>query len=70
MTTLISRQDDTLDLLLWRDAGLAITAVQPVLDANPGLAGRCAVLPIGTIVSVPQAASPAPYIRPLVQLWD
>lgn len=67
--TLAARQGDTLDALLWREAGLDPAALPAVLDANPGLAGAGAVLPAGTRVIVP-AAAPAASTLPLINLWD
>ena len=64
-----ARQGDTLDGMLWRERGLGPSALPAVLDANPGLAGAGAVLPIGTAVIVPDTA-PAADTLPLIQLWD
>ncbi|MDR6133056.1 phage tail protein X [Sphingomonas sp. SORGH_AS802] len=70
-TTLRARQGDTLDALLWRDAGLGPADLPAVLAANPGIAEAGPVLPIGTIVIVPATqAIPATATRPLIQLWD
>lgn len=65
-----ARQGDTLDLLLHRDAGLGPAALELVLAANPGLAALGPMLPVGTAVLVPDAATAAPATRPLLQLWD
>ena len=70
-TTLRARQGDTLDALLWRDAGLGPADLPAVLAANPGIAGAGPVLPLGTIVIVPAVrAIPVTATRPLIQLWD
>jgi len=69
MRTVISRQGDTLDALIWRDAGLKATDIARVLELNPGLADLGPVLPIGTRVRLPDITS-QPLTRPLVQLWD
>lgn len=59
---------EPLDALVWRMLGTA--AVEPVLEANPGLAELGAFLPEGTIVFLPELAA-APAAAPtLVQLWD
>ena len=68
--TINARQGDTLDLLLHRDCGLGIEALDSVLAANPGLATLGPVLPVGTPVLVPDAAVAAPVTRPFLQLWD
>ena len=65
-----AQQGDTLDALLWRERGLTATDAVRVLEANPGLADRGIVLPLGTPVTVPTSASPKPRALPLVQLWD
>lgn len=68
---LVARSGDTLDLLLWRDAGLGPSALSRVCDANPGLADFGAILPLGTAVTVPATAdTSAPRALPLIQLWD
>lgn len=71
--TLIARQGDTLDLLIWRDAGLGAADIGRILEANPGLADAGTVLPIGTRVLIPASPSAgigANRVRPLIQLWD
>lgn len=65
-------QGDTLDLLIWRELSLGPDSLAAVLEANPGLADLGAVLPIGTLVTVPAtvtAAAATPETS-LVQLWD
>ncbi|MHA6717890.1 tail protein X [Sphingomonas sp. RS6] len=65
-----ARQGDTLDELLWRERGLGAEALEAVLAANPGLADRGAVLPIGTPVTLPVIAAQAQPVRETVQLWS
>lgn len=68
---LTARQGDTLDLLLWRDAGLGPDDLTRVLDANPGLADLGTILPLGTLVTVPATSvSTATGVRTITQLWD
>jgi len=67
--TLTAKQGDTLDLLIWRDAGLRAADVGRILAANPGIADPGTILPTGTTVTIPVTAS-APRQVPLVQLWD
>lgn len=66
---LSARQGDTLDQLIWREAGLGAEDIGRILVANPGLADAGAILPLGTHVAIPVVAA-APRIRPLIQLWD
>ncbi len=68
--TIRARAGDTLDGLLWRERGLGPEALPAVMVANRGIAGLGAILPIGTPVTVPPAASTAPATRELVQLWS
>ena len=70
MDVLRSRQGDTLDELLWRERSLGPEDLSRVLDLNPGLADRGAVLPIGTSVNVPDAVQPTTPTLPLIQLWN
>lgn len=67
--TVMARQGETLDALIWRAAGLKATDIARVLEINPGLADLGPVLPVGTKVRLPTTTS-QPQTRPLVQLWD
>ncbi|MCW2410883.1 MULTISPECIES: tail protein X [unclassified Sphingobium] len=71
MQSLTALQGDTVDALIWREAGLGSGSIGAVLDANPGLADLGPILPLGTIVMVPISKAPeATRQRPLTQLWD
>lgn len=59
---------ETVDELVWRAAGTS--AVEPVLEANPGLAGLGPRLPEGQPVLLPEIVSAAPAAAELVQLWN
>lgn len=61
-------QGDTVDSLCWRHLGSS-SAVETVLDLNPGLAALGAILPNGTPVTLPDEA-PAVRQANLIQLWD
>lgn len=61
-------QGDTVDSLCWRHLGSS-SAVEAVLDLNPGLGALGAVLPNGTLITLPDEA-PAAQQTHLVQLWD
>lgn len=67
--TLISRKDDTLDALIWREASLGTSALAAVLAANRGIADLGAVLPAGTKITIPSRA-PEISALPLINLWD
>ncbi len=61
----VTRSRTTLDLLLWRQFGMAGAALlEQALEANPGLAGVGAELPIGTRVQLPEYA-PAIVSQPV-----
>ncbi|MDR5776766.1 MULTISPECIES: tail protein X, partial [unclassified Caballeronia] len=49
-----SQQGDTVDLLCWRFYGRTNGTVEAVLEANPGLADLGLMLPLGTLVSMPE----------------
>jgi len=70
--TVTAKQGDTVELLLWRERGIGVAGLDAIYAANPGLADRGPVLPMGTVVTVPAAvtaASSTPSLN-LVQLWD
>lgn len=64
----------TLDLLLWRAygrAGNTSAMLRAALALNSGLAARGAVIPLGTIVTLPDAPSAAArQTRRAVNLFD
>lgn len=61
-------QGDTLDALCWRHYGRTHAVLEPVYDANPGLAALGAILPHGYPVELPDL--PPATQRETVQLWD
>lgn len=70
---LVSLEGDTLDQLIWREASLGPTEITRVLDANPGLADLGTILPLGTVVTIPTAATQsasATRVLPLIELWS
>ncbi|CAN0621057.1 Phage tail protein [Burkholderia multivorans] len=64
-----SMQGDTVDLLCWRHYGRTDGTVEAVLEANANLADRGLVLPLGTIVEMPDVAT-VESTAPLLQLFD
>lgn len=66
--TVSAMSGETLDALLWRELGT--TDVEPVLEANRGLAELGAFLPEGTLVLIPEIASAPVVDAALVQLWN
>lgn len=69
MATVIATQGDTLDQLCWRYYGRTAGVLEQALDANPGLADLGPVLPMGTLVTLPDQPTQAPA-QNMVNLWD
>ena len=62
--TVHARQGDTLDLLLHRHTGRTAGTTEATLAANPGLAGRGPILPMGTLIELPDVAP-----QPTTSIW-
>jgi phage tail protein X len=62
-------QGETLDALCWRHYGSTAGTVEAVLEANPGLAELGAVLPVGTVIDMPELNT-IEQTKPLLQLFD
>lgn len=69
MITIRAVQGETLDQLLFRATGRTAGITEQVLNANPGLADKGAVLPEGTVVHLPRDPIVGTEIK-TVQLWD
>lgn len=65
----ITRQGETVDLACHRHYGRTAEVTELVLAANPSLAAHDAILPMGTRITMPDAAL-SPAERPLVSLWS
>ncbi|ACR27345.1 MULTISPECIES: tail protein X [Burkholderia] len=66
---LTALQGDTLDALCWRHYGSTAGTVEAVLDANPGLAELGAILPLGTVIDMPELNT-IEQTKPLLHLFD
>lgn len=62
-------QGETVDALCWRYYGRTDGTVAAVLEANAGLADYGVVLPLGTVVDMPDITT-VESTAPLVQLFD
>ncbi|OXJ41009.1 MULTISPECIES: tail protein X [Burkholderia] len=62
-------QGETLDALCWRHYASTAGTVEAVLEANPGLAELGVVLPMGTVVDMPELDT-IEQTKPLLQLFD
>jgi phage tail protein X len=64
-----SNQGDTVDFICWRQYGRTIGVVERVLNANPGLAEMGEILPIGTLIELPNIIENMQQNQ-MVKLWD
>jgi phage tail protein X len=67
--TVTTKQGDTVDMVAWRVRGRTDGVTEAILDANPGVASVGAVLPMGTVLVVPEAASGGDEVK-TINLWD
>ena len=64
-----SKDGEILDEIVWRHyCNRVAGALEIVLEANPGLADKGPVLPIGTLVQLPVIETPKE--AETVRLWD
>ena len=63
-----ARQGETLDAICQRYLGRTAGVTEQVLALNTGLADLGVVLPMGTLITLPD--TPTQPRRPQVQLWD
>jgi len=61
-----------LDQLLHAEYGavLARDLLPAALELNPGLAAYGPVIPLGTVVTLPDRPAPSTAVRPVVSLFD
>lgn len=65
-----SQQGDTLDALVFRYLGASSGYVEQALTLNPSLAALGAVLPAGTVVTLPDAMDAPASARDSISLWE
>lgn len=70
MLTVRAAQGDTLDAICYRMYGRTAGVTEAALEANTGLADRGPVLPLGTVVTLPEPADAVQPTAQQVQLWD
>lgn len=69
MKTYIASAGDTVDYIVWKAYGTqGGRLVERVLEANPGLADKGAILPSGTAVTLPDLDTATETAS--VRLWD
>lgn len=64
-----SHQGDSVDSICYRHLGNS-DAVETVLDTNPGIAALGPILPMGTVVTLPDSAGSTAKQQDIIQLWD
>lgn len=64
-----TKAGQTVDLVCQDFYGRTRDVTEAVLDANPGIAALGPVLPIGTVLVMPDIDT-RPVSRPLVSLWE
>lgn len=69
MQVVKSVQGDTVDLICWRYYGRTAGVLEQVLSSNRGLAALGPVLPMGTMITLPDQPVQAGS-KQIVQLWD
>lgn len=64
-------QGDTVDLICHRHYGKTAGITEQIYAANPGMADLGPILPLGTLVTLPDlSTTQADTHRPLINLWD
>lgn len=66
----ITQQGDTVDLVCHRFYGRTADIVEAVLIANPKLTFLPAILPVGTVIEMPDLTHSAAQNTSQIQLWD
>lgn len=69
-TTYRARQGDVLDMIAYRHYGRRPGMVEMLLVANRGLADLGPVLPMGTLITLPDVAPQALTVATTIKLWD
>ncbi len=61
---------EPLDAICWRILGRTAGVFEQALALNPGLSALGAIVPAGTLVTLPEITNAAPAMRETVKLWD
>jgi phage tail protein X len=71
MIVKVAGEGISVDLLIWRKFKRSMPGLlEQVLDVNPGLAALGPILPIGTVVKLPNAKPPPIIELAVVRLWN
>jgi phage tail protein X len=68
--TATAEQNESLDGLVWRVLGAGSGVVERVLELNRGIADIGALLPEGTVVTLPVLTTTPVAETNIVKLWD
>ncbi len=63
-----TREGDMLDNIAWKHYGKQSSAVEEILEANPGLAEYGEQLPAGLVITLPDIN--LPETDTIIRLWD
>ncbi len=63
-----TQQNDTIDSICWRYYGRTAGVTELVLQANPTLAELGPIIPMGTLITLPDAPPAAPK-KESINLW-
>jgi phage tail protein X len=68
----VERDGLTIDLVAWHLVKDDVEATEMILESNRGLAALPLILPIGTVIALPEElfAGARPETRPLLRLYD
>jgi phage tail protein X len=71
MVVKVAGEGISVDLLIWRKYKRPMPGLlELVLDINPGIAGLGPILPIGTVVTLPDVKPPTVPELAVVRLWN
>jgi phage tail protein X len=65
----VAKQGDTLDDICWRIYGKTAGVTEAALAANQRLADLGPMIPMGTLIELPDAIPPESK-KTIIQLWD
>ncbi|WP_293935557.1 tail protein X [Iodobacter sp.] len=65
----VAKQGDTLDDICWRIYGKTAGVTEAALAANHRLADLGPMIPMGTLIELPDAIPPESK-KTIIQLWD
>ena len=63
----IAQQNDTIDLICWRQFGITAGITEQVMQLNPHIEHNSPTLPVGTVITLPTEQV---SIQQTIQLWD